>query len=302
MDIEINRKLKDIRKQRAISKITSKNYEATFYNFDNPSEEDLLKEDGTMVLYSIMHHTFSTLPKKSITQKVLLQKSTKDGIPMINLLAQMAHSIPDLKRNNPFKNIPKEVLTEELLSTRGAKGETVYHELADSKLLNLLPKELITRKSLLLDSKIHGTVLHKVCMNEPHLIPKDITIDDLLVKDDVNFTPLHCWACSNYWTDIPERFLTKDSIGVRDMDGCSPFDYILERFKADKSYGSWDHDTKARTKVKTLLNLLDGGQLNQLNSNSEYTSNPTLKNIINQEITKRKVLEELAKKEQSIEI
>jgi hypothetical protein len=302
MDIEINRKLKDIRKQRSISKITSKNYEATFYNFDNPSEENLLKEGGAMVLYSIMHHTFSTLPKKSITQKVLLQKSTKDGIPMINLLAQVAHSIPDLKRNNPFKNIPKEVLTEELLSTRGDNEESVYHELADSKILYLLPKELITRKALLLNSKIHGTVLHKVAMNEAHLIPEDITLDDILTKDNVNFTPLHCWVCSNHWADIPERFLTKESIGVRNMDGCSPFDYILERFKQDKSYGSWDHDIKAKAKVKTLLNLIDHRQLNHLSSNSEYTSNPTLKILVNQEITKRKVLEELSKNEQSIEI
>ena len=201
-------------------------------------------------------------------------------------------------KHPPLKHIPQEVFTHELLSTRTDSGETVYHLLAQSYVLECIPKELINKDSLLLETPDKRTVLHSVAVNIPELIPKEITLKEMLIRDKNNFTPLHGYACSSKWSDIPKEFLTKDSVEIEDREGKTPTDYILDEFGFDVAYREKGTDHKRISKVKHVLSLVSQDFLNKRTK----LENHTITKLIEQELNKRKILKEINKTEQSLEI
>ena len=272
------------------------------YAYGNLTEKDLLANNGAIVAWAIDHATFHELPKEAITAKVLLQEATNDtvkGHRLIHLLAMPVIGPPaSMVKHPPLKHIPQEVFTHELLSTRTDSGETVYHLLAQSYVLECIPKELINKDSLLLETPDKRTVLHSVAVNIPELIPKEITLKEMLIRDKNNFTPLHGYACSSKWSDIPKEFLTKDSVEIEDREGKTPTDYILDEFGFDVAYREKGTDHKRISKVKHVLSLVSQDFLNKRTK----LENHTITKLIEQELNKRKILKEINKTEQSLEI
>jgi hypothetical protein len=271
--------------------------------YGNLTEQDLLANSGKIVASAINKGTFHEIPKEAITAKVLLQKASRDpqkGHRIIHLLA-LINAGTDPSKIPPFPHIPKEVLTHELLSTKADSGESVYHMLAQNYALDCVPQELITKESLLLSTNEGRTVLHSVAINCPHLIPKEITLKEMLLKDKNDFTPLHSFACSNKWIDIPKAFLTKESVEIKDKEGNTPTDYILEEFGFDVAYRDKKSDPKRISKVNYVLSLVSQDFLKTL-VKRKGIENPSLLNLIKQEEFKRSLHSKLSKKGQSIEI
>lgn len=273
------------------------------YDYKNLTEQDLLANNGKIVVWAINKGTFHEIPKKAITAKVLLQKDTRDpqkGHRIIHLLA-LINAGTDPSKIPPFPHIPKEVLTHELLSTKADSGESVYHMLASNFAIDCVPQELITKESLLLSTDEGRTVLHSVAINKPHLIPEEITLKEMLLKDKNDFTPLHGYACSNKWTDIPKAFLTKESVEIKDREGNTPTDYILDEFGFDVAYRDKKFDPKRIAKVNYVLSLVSQDFLKAL-IKRKGIENPALLNLIKQEEFRRSLHSKLSRKGQSIEI
>jgi hypothetical protein len=269
-------------------------------NYSNLTEQDLLASSGEIVARAIDRGTFHELPKEAITAKVLLQKAVRGpqkGYSLLHIIAlENGDTAPD--KIPPLKHIPKEVFTHELLSAKEDSGESVYHMLAHGYALNCIPQELINRDSLLLTTNEGRTVLHSVAINCPHLIPKEITLKEMLLRDKNDFTPLHGYACGNRWTDIPKAFLTKESVEIKDREGNTPTDYILEEFGFDVAYRDKKSDPKRISKVKHVLSLVSQEFLNKRTKKET----PTLLKLIKCEQLKRTLHSKLLEKEQSIEI
>jgi hypothetical protein len=283
------------------------------HDYGNLTEKDLLSNNGEIVSWAIDKGTFHKLPKEAITAKVLLQKAIRGpqkGHRLIHIIALVnADTAPG--KIPPLKHIPKEVFTHELLSVREDSGETVYHMLAHSHALNYIPQELVTKDSLLLSTKEGRTVLHSLAINSPKLIPKEITLKEMLIKDKNNFTPLHGYSCSNQWANIPKEFLTKESIGIKDVEGKTPADYMIEEFAYDITYRNIKSDPEAVAQIKHVLTLVENISIDRFNialsiDGSGITlgqeSLSTIVKLINQEMGRRQLHKKLCKNEKSIEI
>lgn len=267
------------------------------------TEQDLLANSGEIVSWAIDRGTFHEIPKEAITAKVLLQKATRGpqkGHKLIHMIA-LVNADTDSGKIPPFPHIPKEVLTHELLSAKEDSGESVYHMLAHSNTLNCIPQGLINKDSLLLTTDEDRTVLHSVAINCPHLIPKEITLKEMLLRDKNDFTPLHSYACSNRWTDIPKAFLTKESVEIKSREGNTPTDYILEEFGFDVAYRDKESDPKRISKVRHVLSLVSQDFLKTL-VKRKGIENISLLNLIKQEEFKRSLLNKLSEEGQNIEI
>ena len=273
------------------------------YDYGNLTERDLLANNGEVVAWAIDRGTFHEIPKEAITAKVLLQKATRGpqkGHKLIHMIALVnADTAPG--KIPPLPHIPKEVFTHELLSAKEDSGESVYHMLAHGYALNCIPQELINRDSLLLTTNEGRTVLHSVAINCPRLIPKEITLKEMLLRDKNDFTPLHGYACSNRWTDIPKTFLTKESVEIKDKEGNTPTDYILEEFGFDVAYRDKKSDPKRISKVRHVLSLVSQDFLKTL-VKRKGIENLSLLNLIKQEEFKRNLHNKLSEKGHSIEI
>jgi hypothetical protein len=282
-------------------------------DYANLTESDLLTNSGELVVQAIANKKFEKIPKRIITESVLIQQAMQPpqdiqkGHRIIHLIALQKEGA-NPQKIPPINHIPKEILTHKVLSSATNKGETVYHILASLLALETLPPKLITKESLLLSTKDKRTVLHSVAINCPHFIPHDITLKELLVEDENQFTPLHAWACSNTnvdntggWAGIPKKFLTKETINIEDAKGKTPLDYMLEEFNFDVTYRDRKSNPKAISQIKHILSLLSQQSLENI-VNTKRINNVVLEKLINHEQVLRKFSKELLAKEQGIEI
>lgn len=270
--------------------------------YEELTEDDLLqnRNDGTFINWVIRNRTFQFIPKQAITEKVLLHPIIKnEGYGETKVIHFLAKDVQ-------FKAIPKDILTEELLATKDPLGESVYHLLVRNNKIHLLPKKLLTPKGLTLCSNSGWTPLHTIAQLTPHLIPKTIKLKDILLKDERGVTALHSWANSSWesgygWQNIPKEFLTTKTLGIEDIFRRTPFTNIAKQFYPSST------KYKENKVVKKMLN--------QFNHVLAQTSSQQLKEatktpdkykgairLIKTELVKRKLLGEINKKEQSIEI
>lgn len=265
-------------------------------DYKNLTEDDLLSIKGgrLLILWLASQNFLNLVPKKSITERVLLTIS-KDNKHDIKSTV-----IHQLAKSEEFKNIPKEVLTEEILSTKGLDGRSVYHILAEQHTIDFLPKRLITRKALTLESDTKWTPLHSVAHHTPHLIPKDIKLEDLLLKSDKNITVLHTWTSGSGWVDIPKEFLTKETLSLKDAAEQTPFLHIVDQFEYDSSYRKRFVGSDMTSKLKYVLSQTHTKQLKEIINNPEDYEK--LVPFVKEEILKRKLFEKISKSEQSLEI
>jgi len=233
---------------------------------------------------------FYLLPKEIITPEVLQQEISQEDYDTV---------LHKLARNKQPWVLDKKYLTESILATKGNYGETVYHIIADDSVPEMIPKHLWTKTTVTLPADSGITPLHNLCQHDWTLIPKDITIEDILIKTTTGCTPMHCWATTQNWHRIPDKFLTKETLELRAEYEAAPIGSIVKQFgqlnlkvknkleKTDKSIESKFRNVLSKITDKTLKELLN-------------TTEKSLIPFIKDEITKRKLTKTL--KEEHLEI
>lgn len=264
-------------------------------DYRNLTEYDLLSiKGGTLLILWLARQNFLQLvPKKAITQKVLLTIPNGKDYDKKNAV------IHYLAKSEEFKHIPKNILTEELLSTRGLEGNSVYHNLAEQHNIALLPKKILTHKALTLESDTKWTPLHSLAHHTPHQIPKDINLSDLLLKSDKDITVLHTWASGSGWVDIPKEFLNKETLSLKDVSEQTPFLHIVNQFEYDSSFRKRFVGKDMTTKLKYVISQASTKQLKEIIDNPEDYEK--LMPFIKKELLKRKIFERMSKSHESQE-
>jgi hypothetical protein len=264
-------------------------YEGQF-NFKTLKTEDLLiktSQKQSVATLACRKGCFHYLPKDIITLEVLSEPiEFNDQDTILHRLARSAR----------MSVVPKQFLTPQTLSNKGRYGETIYHILTEGKIYSLIPKEQWTKKNLTLQSDNGVTPLHNICQHNPEIIPKDVTLEDLLIPSSEGTTAFHCWAASSKWADIPEKFLSKKSLEMETKSEQSPISLIIWQARNI----SKEDDPKAHTKLKLMLQKISAKILKNLYQKAPQ--NEILTKMLKQEMFKRKLLEKMSDKSQCFEI
>jgi len=255
------------------------------------TQEEVTETDNkgiSFLMHIVSYGYWSDLPPK-FKQFSLTQPAHGDD-KIIHLIA----------KQGKLNALPKEFITEELLSLKGNKGESVYHLLAQENYSHHIDKHLWSRKALTLPSSNNSTPLHTVVQCQPKLLPEDITLTDLLSPNKDEETPIYLWARGPHWSKIPNKFLTKQTLELK--VGYGNFEtivhHICERFKNDMILKSPKLMAPLNIKMKKILAQVSDKMLHSLGKDK----NPDLAKYIKGELAKRKLVRELSQSEQYLEI
>jgi hypothetical protein len=257
------------------------------------STKDLLTKNNigqSIATLAAEYKEFAEFPKEIITKEVLLTPLTaqRKWDKLIHFLAQTGQ-IPA---------VPHELLTEELLSTKGRGGNTVFHALAENNYTDDIKPELWTVKNLTLTSYDKTTPLHTIAQYRTHILPKDITLQELTLRTREGFTPIHAWARGHNWKEIPDKFLTQESLKLKDNYGTKLIYQITQRFKTDEAIAPTKINAVLNSKMKSILSKIDDKTLHSLAADE----NSSLVKHVKAEMGKRKLLKELSGTKQSLEL
>ena len=287
---------------------TSKNL--SWVNHNDLTEQEILKRNDfgeSLVSIAILNNNFRRIPKSSITEKVLT--SPFNGPISEDFEDMIIHRIAE---HNQTKYLTKELLKEEVLSIRGQYGRSTYHILAEHKQINLLPKEALTKKALQIKDFYGNEVLGTIVKHQPEAIPKEFLTPEMFYKNKVGKTPLHFWAESKNWDHIPNHLLNKESINLNSPN--SPLALIIEQYVQNIAYEKNENNKLEITKkLSRLLTLSNEDELKSLKVKLEASGldwdtkdleeeNILTAKLIQKELTRRKLVKELSKHDQSIEI
>lgn len=247
--------------------------------------KDILKKNDSgqsVAILAARANTFYLLPKKIVTLEVLQQEISNEDYDTV---------LHKIILSGQLSDIDKKFLTEEILSSKGNYGETGYHAIASACKAANIPKNLWTKSALLLSSDDNTTPLHHICQYNSSLIHKDITLEDLLVKGYAGVTPLHNWAEGPEWINIPEQFLTAETLKLSAKhEKDTPIDLILSHLKDVYQSGNETLLNNILPKVKRTLNKLDQKTLESLSSQHK---NLPIQLLIKPLLTTKKVLKKL---------
>ena len=246
------------------------------------------KKGISFLMHIVSYGHWTNLPPK-FKEFSLTQPATGED-KIIHLMA----------RNGKLNTIPKEFITEKLLSLKGNEEESVYHLLAQENYPHHIDKSLWTKKALTLTSYDDCTPLHAIVRYQPELLPKDITLADLLLPNKDEETPIYMWARGSHWSEIPDKFLTKKTLELK--VGYGNFEtivhHICENFKNDMVLKSPEFITPLSIKMKKILSKINDKILHSLGKDK----NPDLAKYVGNELAKRKLVKELSQSEQCLEI
>jgi hypothetical protein len=251
----------------------------TWVKKEDLTEKDILKKDFTgdfIAEHGVRYGYFKEFSPKAITYKVLVTESnasTNDKI--IHILA----------RAKQFHCIPKDLITEDLLNIKGEYNETIFHILCGKDQINEIPVNLLTRENLTTQSETGVTPLHRLVSHSRNLIPKDITLDDLLIETKHGSTAMHSWTGDNNWVNIPEKFLTMQSLEVKDIYGSSPLSNIIDLYKDGWASRADSMGVLMTSKIKEILTKISQKELNKLVKDRS----PAISSLAKKETIKRKV-------------
>jgi len=251
------------------------------------TQEDILKcnEQGQSILSNaIAGKIFGRLPKTLITPDLL--SMGERGYPKV------IHSVARLGQ---FGHIEKKHLSHKLLSQVGDYGESVYHILALTHDMRYLPKEFVTKQVVTLKTKSGVMPLHTMAEFEWELVPKDITYADVCYPAVGKETPLHAWSRGRGWVEIPDKFLTKESLLLTNINKDTPLNLIWKQYH-NLFYANFEGDVGLRKKVdnkmKKIFSKLSLRQLKEF-QNSQYS---ILAPLIKEELVRRKAVQILKKR------
>jgi hypothetical protein len=283
----------------------------SWINKNELTENEILKKNkyGESLAYiAILTYNLNHIPKASITDKVLRDQTQKQELKGYN--GRIIHSIA---ANNQIKQVPIELLTEDLLSIQGQYGQSVYHLLAQNDQIQLIPKKLLTKNALCIEDFYGVSVLGTIAENQPKFIPKEFLTPEMFYKGKKGETPLHAWAESEHWNSIPDNLLNKESISLKSSpESPSPLDYIIDHYSKDILTLYPNTKTSLVKKMTRLLSLANTKELERLKSqeetkDKERSMKPTVKehgvlHLINSQLKKNKVLKKLSERTFELQI
>lgn len=181
------------------------------------------------------------------------------------------------------KDISK--LIDDILGHKAYSWLHPLHRAAEAGILDKLPKEAFTPEGLIKQSHGGTTPLHYAAKHHQlKYIPKELFNQENLLKgNELGTTPMHCAAEHGCLNQIPEKFLKDKLLNNKNFLGMSCLHFAIER----------------KSEIKLILSKLSTKSLRY------YLKNVDTKTIypkIKQEIQKRKLVKELSKDKQSIEI
>lgn len=255
--------------------------------------KDLLTKNNigqSIATLAAEYKEFAEFPKEIITKEVLLipLTTTRKWDKLIHFLAQTGQ----------LPAVPEYLLTEEILSIKGGGGNTVFHTLAENNYTDDIDPKLWTVKNLTRKSYDNTTPLHTIAQYKPHILPKDITLKELTLKTREGFTPIHACARGHNWREIPNKFLTKESLELKDNYGTKLIYQITERFKTDEAIAPTKINAMLNSKMKSILSKVDDKTLHSL----ALDKSSSLVKHVKGEMGKRRLLKELSDSEHNIEI
>lgn len=242
------------------------------------------QQGQSILTNAIAGRIFGRIPKSLITRDILLLGEL-----------EMDRVIHSLARLEQFGQIDKKHLDYEVLALRGSYNESVYHILAVDHSMRRLPKELITREAVTLKTEYGVMPLHAMAEFEWMLIPEDITLEDVCYPmKGSKQTPLHGWARGRGWLDIPDKFLTRESLLLVDRDNATPLSLICYHYH-NLFYANFEGDVELKQRVETkmtkILQKLPVSELKKLDMNEAYYLSP----LIRAELSKRKAIRTVLK-------
>jgi hypothetical protein len=247
--------------------------------FEDLSEEDLLKKDEngeSIIFWALKNGVFDHIPKRCITQRVLLIDIPNTNEKLIHLLA----------KERSFNYIPKDILTEELLSVKGMYGKSAYHLLANQGTIKNLPSKLLTKSALTLKADNGWTPLHTIAGTTPNIIPDCITLDDLLIPSNDNTTPLESWTMGPSWMEIPDKYINSKTLLMKDNHGICPLDCFIKNYEYECNHRK-GLAISYTTKIKSIFTKTPNDSLKELRNHQCKE----IRELSESEISKRKMME-----------
>ncbi len=242
------------------------------------------------------------IPKESLTPKVLSAKHEKKN-SFLHLIAE----------GNSFRDLPPETLNESLLSLKGDGEKSIYHILAENGNIWLLPKKLLTPQGLLLEDNQGITPLNILLKKEDpiEILPKELLTKEFLCKESQRKEALiHSWVNGKFWMNIPHNLLTKETLKSKGKE--TLLRSILYQYGREALWYTKNNQTlNAMTAlVKKAIQLGDTNELERIHKEQitlemgdTYPNKvKKLTTLIKEGLAKRKVLEEMGKKEEELMI
>jgi hypothetical protein len=265
------------------------------------TEREIIRKNklgGSVISLAITHGNLKKIPKSSITDEVLTD-SNKSGDLIIHLIG----------KENEIKRVPKHLLTEELLCLKDSEGQTVYHILAAEGKLKNLPKSLLTVNGLTQRDNYNATPLLCMVDHEPELIPKELLTPEIMTQTQFGETPIHAWATGDRWMEMPLELITEETLKSK-----APYTLLyclISQYDRNKAWCSdnkeiFDKMNKIFSKALQLGDKKDLLEVKKELEKSEHKILPKgirkTSTLINKELTKRKVMKTINKKEAYIEL
>jgi hypothetical protein len=284
-------------------------YMSAYYSADQSwvdtsklTKNDILKrnEEGSFLALLAAHNrTLHTFPKPLLTKDVLSQKiNDRDGLYLTDKTNGKDLLIHQIARYGQISVVPKKELTIELLATKGTFGESVFHIIAQEQQEEDIPHDLWTKKTLTLKTPAGVTPLHAIVQWGQLTLPEDISLEDLLTKSNAGSTPLHNWASSPGWIAIPDKYLTKDTLGLTGGSKESLLEIILDNYANGWASRDREFDQFMRVKLYDALSRADNATLKKIAKNPP----PSSETLIKAELIKRKVIKQISRECRSLEI
>jgi hypothetical protein len=290
-------------------------YMAAYYSADQSwvntsqlTKKDILKrnkEGKFLALLATHNKTLHTLPKSLITREVILEKVqeaqtnlNKKNTPHKSKLDSKNLLIHEIARYGQISAIPKNLLSEKLLSIKGTSGESVYHILAQEEQAEEIPKNLWTRDALTLKSPQGVTPLHYIVRQGADVMPETITLKDFLNETIIGETPLHSWAKSSYWISIPDKYLTQETLGLKGSFKESILEIILDNYQNGWASREPEFNEFMGSKISYALSQAKDSTFKEISKNPAPAIQPLVKN----ELIKRKLVKKISRGVNSLEI
>lgn len=275
----------------------------SWINKNELTEHELTKKNkyGESLMYiATLTYNINSIPKSSITNKVLRDPTQRQELRGYNGI--IIHTIA---ANDQIKEVPEELLTEELLSIQGQYGQCTYHILAQNGQIHLIPKKLLTKNALCIEDFYKVSVLATIAENQPEVIPIEFLTPKMFYKGMKGETPLHAWAESEHWKSIPDNLLTQESISLKSSPSSpSPLDYIVDHYSKEILTLYPNTKTNLVKKMARLLSLPSITELERLKSleetkEKERIMKPTIKehsllHLIKAELSKKKIIKTIS--------
>ena len=182
-----------------------------------------------------------------------------------------------------------------LLETIGANGNILK-----------LPPELIGEEGILYqDESLRIRTIHLATENGSlSIIPKKhLTQENLRAKEPLyGYSTFHYAARHGCLNDIPKELLTEENLTLRSSNGQTPFNLAFNMLYAFKKSKDPNNLKKVRNVTEGINIILKSFSDKTLEEAKDWNIDNRALDYIHKEITRRKIIKSLNKKERSIEI